>query len=95
MMLLPEQILKRNSKNLPPDSSMNERDTLLPFVGEITGRNMVSRPTWQPTSACPAPGFLASQPRVTRAMEIRSYSKDQQFTGRTLSVGGMVAAQRY
>ena len=32
---------------------------------------------------------------VTRAVEIHSYAKDQQFTGWTVGMGGVVAARLY
>ena len=76
-----------------PHAVQDELGTLMLLFGEITGKNMVSRIDLAAdfTSTC----IMDSRYRsawVTRAVEIHSYAKDQQFTGWTVGMGGVVAA---
>ena len=79
-----------------PQAVQEELGVLLPLFGEITGRNMVSRIDLAVDFRSPC--VMDSWHRtawVTRAVEIHSYAKDQQFTGWTVGMGGVVAARLY
>ena len=79
-----------------PRAVQEELETLLMEFGEITGRNMVSRIDLAADFSSPC--IMDSWHRsawVTRAVEIHSYAKDQQFTGWTIGMGGVIAARLY
>ncbi len=79
-----------------PRPIQEELEKLLSEFGEITGRNMVSRIDLAADFSSPC--VMDSWHRsawVTRAVEIHSYAKDQQFTGWTIGMGGIIAARLY
>lgn len=79
-----------------PRAVQEELAVLLLEFGEITGRNMVSRIDLAADFSSPC--VMDSWHRsawVTRAVEIHSYAKDQQFTGWTIGMGGVIAARLY
>ena len=79
-----------------PRAVQEELESLLLEFGEITGRNMVSRIDLAADFSSPC--IMDSWHRsawVTRAVEIHSYAKDQQFTGWTIGMGGVIAARLY
>ena len=79
-----------------PRPIQEELEKLLSEFGEITGRNMVSRIDLAADFSSPC--VMDSWHRsawVTRAVEIHSYAKDQQFTGWTIGMGGVIAARLY
>lgn len=79
-----------------PRVIQDELESLLGEFGEMTGRNMVSRIDLAAdfTSPCVMDSWHRSA-WVTRAVEIHSYAKDQQFTGWTVGMGGVIAARLY
>ncbi|WP_293399518.1 hypothetical protein [Polaromonas sp.] len=79
-----------------PRPIQDELEKLLAEFGELTGRNMVSRIDLAADFSSPC--VMDSWHRsawVTRAVEIHSYAKDQQFTGWTIGMGGVIAARLY
>ena len=79
-----------------PRPVQEELETLLAVFGELTGRNMVSRIDLAADFMSPC--IMDSWHRsawVTRAVEIHSYAKDQEFTGWTVGMGGVIAARLY
>ncbi|MES2191587.1 MAG: replication initiation factor [Pseudomonadota bacterium] len=79
-----------------PRPIQEELEKLLAEFGELTGRNMVSRIDLAADFSSPC--VMDSWHRsawVTRAVEIHSYAKDQQFTGWTIGMGGVIAARLY
>ncbi len=79
-----------------PRLIQEELEKLLSEFGEITGRNMVSRIDLAADFSSPC--IMDSWHRsawVTRAVEIHSYAKDQEFTGWTIGMGGIIAARLY
>jgi hypothetical protein len=79
-----------------PRAVQEELETLLLEFGEITGRNMVSRIDLAADFSSPC--VMDSWHRsawVTRAVEIHSYAKDQEFTGWTIGMGGIIGARLY
>lgn len=79
-----------------PVAVQEELKILLCEFGEITGQNMVSRIDLAAdfTSFCIMDSWHRSA-WVTRAVEIHSYAKDQEFTGWTVGMGGIIAARLY
>lgn len=79
-----------------PRAVQEELEVLLSEFGEIKGRNMVSRIDLAADFSSPC--VMDSWHRsawVTRAVEIHSYAKDQEFTGWTIGMGGIIAARLY
>lgn len=79
-----------------PRAVQEELEGLLSEFGEITGRNMVSRIDLAADFSSPC--IMDSWHRsawVTRAVEIHSYAKDQEFTGWTIGMGGIIGARLY
>lgn len=79
-----------------PRPVQEELEVLLAEFGEISGRNMVSRIDLAADFSTPV--VMDSWHRsawVTRAVEIHSYAKDQEFTGWTIGMGGIIAARLY
>lgn len=79
-----------------PRAVEEELGFLLLHFGEITGRNMVSRIDLAADFSSPC--IMDSWHRsawVTRAVEIHSYAKDQEFTGWTIGMGGVIGARLY
>jgi hypothetical protein len=82
--------------HMGPRAIQNELEGLLSQFGELTGRNMVSRIDLAADFSSPC--VMDSWHRsawVTRAVEIHSYAQDQQFTGWTIGMGGVIAARLY
>lgn len=79
-----------------PRAVQEELEVLLLEFGDISGRNMVSRIDLAAdfSSPCEMDSWHRSA-WVTRAVEIHSYAKDQQFTGWTVGMGGVIAARLY
>ncbi len=79
-----------------PRAIQEELEGLLAQFGEVTGRNMVSRIDLAAdfSSPCDMDSWHRSA-WVTRAVEIHNYAKDQQFTGWTVGMGGIIAARLY
>jgi hypothetical protein len=79
-----------------PQAVQEELQALLSEFGELSGSNMVSRIDL-------AADFCSSvvmdswhrSAWVTRATEIHSYAKDQEFTGWTVGMGGVIGARLY
>ena len=79
-----------------PRAIQEELEKLLGEFGLLTGRNMVSRIDLAADFSSPC--VMDSWHRsawVTRAVEIHSYAKDQQVTGWTVGMGGVIAARLY
>lgn len=79
-----------------PRSVQEELEKLLGEFGLLSGRNMVSRIDLAADFSSPC--IMDSWHRsawVTRAVQIHSYAKDQQFTGWTIGMGGVIAARLY
>lgn len=73
-----------------------ELQELLAEFGSLTGSNMVSRIDLAADFTSPV--VMDSWHRsawVTRAMEIHSYAKDQEFTGWTVGMGGAICCRLY
>ena len=73
-----------------------ELQELLPEFGGLTGSNMVSRIDLAADFTSPV--VMDSWHRsawVTRATEIHSYAKDQEFTGWTVGMGGAIGCRLY
>lgn len=73
-----------------------ELQELLVEFGQITGSNMVSRIDLAADFTSPV--VMDSWHRsawVTRATEIHSYAKDQEFTGWTIGMGGVIGCRLY
>ena len=79
-----------------PVAVQDELKVLLSEFGEITGQNMVSRIDLSAdfSSSCVMDSWHRSA-WVTRAVEIHSYARDQQFTGWTIGMGGIIGARLY
>ncbi|WP_341915518.1 hypothetical protein [Polaromonas sp. YR568] len=79
-----------------PRAVQEELEKLLGEFGLLSGRNMVSRIDLAADFSSPC--VMDSWHRsawVTRAVQIHSYAKDQQFTGWTIGMGGVIAARLY
>lgn len=79
-----------------PKEVGNELQELLPEFGDLTGTNMVSRIDLAADFTSPV--VMDSWHRsawVTRATEIHSYAKDQEFTGWTIGMGGIIGCRLY
>ena len=79
-----------------PRAVQEELEKLLGEFGLLTGRNMVSRIDLAADFSSPC--IMDSWHRsawVTRAVEIHSYAKDQQFTGWTVGMGGVITVRLY
>jgi hypothetical protein len=73
-----------------------ELQALLPEFGDLTGSDMVSRIDLAADFTSPV--VMDSWHRsawVTRATEIHSYAKDQNFTGWTIGMGGVIGCRLY
>lgn len=79
-----------------PEEVGKELQELLREFGDITGSNMVSRIDLAADFTSPV--VMDSWHRsawVTRATEIHSYAKDQEFTGWTIGMGGIIGCRLY
>ena len=79
-----------------PVAIQEELKVLLSEFGLISGQNMVSRIDLAADfcSSCVMDSWHRSA-WVTRAVEIHSYAKDQEFTGWTIGMGGIIGARLY
>jgi len=79
-----------------PRAVQEELEVLLSEFGEITGRNMVSRIDLAADFSSPC--IMDSWHRsawVTRAVEIDNYARNQEFTGWSIGMSGIIGARLY
>lgn len=79
-----------------PRDIQKELQALLLELGDLEGHNIVSRIDLAADFSTPV--VMDSWHRsawVTRAMEIHNYAKDQQFTGWTIGMGGVIGCRLY
>jgi hypothetical protein len=79
-----------------PRDILKELQTLLAELGDLEGTNTVSRIDLAADFSTPV--VMDSWHRsawVTRATEIHNYAKDQQFTGWTIGMGGVLGCRLY
>lgn len=79
-----------------PLAILAELVAILSELGQLTGSNTVSRVDLAADFSTPV--VMDSWHRsawVTRATEIHSYAKDQQFTGWTIGMGGVIGCRLY
>lgn len=79
-----------------PKDIQSELQALLSDMGDLAGANTVSRIDLAADFSSPV--VMDSWHRsawVTRASEIHSYAKDQQFTGWTVGMGGVIGCRMY